>query len=300
LALARVLNCSAAPAERPCNTCENCRSALRQAHPDLTLVNMAWQETMIGRSKGDQSRARQRLSIDAVRWLRQDIVTRPVLGRWKIQIVDDAGLFSENAPDAFLKTLEEPPPFAVIILVADNLDSVPETIRSRCQALALLVSARPVIDDLLRERGVEPALARSAAAVARGRMGAAVRLASDPKALTQRRELVETAFEHLTTPLGRIAVFGAVAKRHSERRDRTFELLETCAGLWRDALLQRAGLPERTAFPEVAERLAPWAAGRSLSDLYRGAWATRRCMADLESNVQARIALQAMVLQWPN
>jgi DNA polymerase-3 subunit delta' len=300
LALARALNCTALPADRPCNACENCRRALHNAHPDLTLVDMAWQETMIGRPKGDQSRARQRLSIDAVRWLRQDIVTRPVLGRWKIQIVDDAGLFSDTAPDAFLKTLEEPPPFAVIMLVADNPESVPETILSRCTPLAVGVSSRNVIEELLVERGVQPETARHAAVVARGRVGMALRLTRDPKALTQRRELVETAFEHMTTPLGRVAIFGAVAKRHTERRDRTFELLETCLGLWRDALLFQAGLAEQSAFPEVAERLAPWASERSLADLYQGVWATRRCMDDLDKNVQSRIALQAMVLQWPN
>jgi DNA polymerase-3 subunit delta' len=299
LALARALNCAAAPSERPCNACENCRRALNNAHPDLTLVDMAWQETMIGRAKGDQSRARQRLSIDAVRWLRQDIVTRPVLGRWKIQIVDDAGLLTEYAEDAYLKTLEEPPSFAVIILVADNPESVSETIRSRCQPLALGVSPRTVVEALLADRGVDPDTARRVAAVARGRIGAALRLTSDPKALTQRRELVEAAFEHMTTPLGRVAMFGAVAKHHTERRDRTFALLETCMGLWRDALLHQAGLVEHTVFPEVAERLAPWATGRSPEELYRGVWSTRRCLDDLDKNVQARIALQAMVLQWP-
>jgi DNA polymerase-3 subunit delta' len=214
--------------------------------------------------------------------------------------VDDAGLFSDTAPDAYLKTLEEPPPFAVIILVAGNADTVAETIRSRCQPLSLGVCTRPEIEALLGERGVETETARNVAAIARGRIGAALRLASDPKALTQRRELVETAFEHMTTPLGRVAIFGAVAKRHTERRDRTFELLEACAGLWRDALLHHTGLPEQIAFPEVAERLAPWASERNLADLYRGVWATRRCMDDLDKNVQARIALQAMVLQWPN
>jgi DNA polymerase-3 subunit delta' len=300
LALARALNCTAAPAERPCNVCENCRRALHQAHPDVTLVDMAWQEAMIGRPKGDQSRARQRLSIDAVRWLRQDIVTRPMLGRWKIQIVDDAGLLTEFAEDAYLKTLEEPPPFAVIMLVANDADAVSETIGSRCQPLSMGVSSRSDIEAILGERGVEPETARHVATIARGRVGAALRLASDQKALTQRRELVETAFEHMTTALGRVAIFGAVAKRHTERRDRTFELLDTCAGLWRDALLHHTGVAEQIAFPEVAERLAPWAAERSVADLYRGVWATRRCMDDLDKNVQARIALQAMVLQWPH
>ncbi|MGH7480610.1 MAG: DNA polymerase III subunit delta', partial [Longimicrobiales bacterium] len=112
LALARALNCEAAPAERPCNGCDSCRRILRGVHPDIVVADMAWQETMIGRARADQSRARQQFSIDAIKWLREDIVTRPMLGRWKFQIVDAANRFSNDAPEAFLKTLEEPPPYA--------------------------------------------------------------------------------------------------------------------------------------------------------------------------------------------
>jgi DNA polymerase-3 subunit delta' len=59
-----------------------------------------------------------RFSIHAIRLLRADIVTRPIQGRWKVQILDDAAIFANDAPDAFLKTLEEPPPYAVIVLIA--------------------------------------------------------------------------------------------------------------------------------------------------------------------------------------
>ena len=153
LALARALNCEAAPAVRPCNACDACRRILRGVHPDIVVADMVWQETVIGRPRGDQSRARQRFSIDAIKWLREDIVTRPLLGRWKVQIIDAADRFSNDAPEAFLKTLEEPPSYAVIILIAESVDQVSETIRSRCQHVALGTVPVNTIHDALVARG---------------------------------------------------------------------------------------------------------------------------------------------------
>ncbi|MEX2315426.1 MAG: hypothetical protein WD628_06870, partial [Thermomicrobiales bacterium] len=170
LALFRALNCDAMPEERPCNECDACRRVLRGVHPDIVIADMAWQETMIARPRGDQSRARQRLSINAVKWLRDDIATRPMLGRWKMQIIDDAGQFSNDAPEAFLKTLEEPPPYAVIVLIARSADQLSETIRSRCQQIALGAVPFDAIRSTLAGRGVEDATAERLARSAHGRI----------------------------------------------------------------------------------------------------------------------------------
>ena len=300
LALARSLNCESVPAQRPCNECDTCRRILRRVHPDIVVADMEWQETVISRPRGDQSRARQRFSINAIKWLREDIVTRPMPGRWKIQIIDDAGKFSNDAPEAFLKTLEEPPSYAVIVLIAESADQVSETIRSRCQHVALGAVPFEAIRMALEARGVEETSAERLARSALGRIAWAVRMAEDPRAQAKRREQVETAFEQVTTPLGRIAITGAIARDHTKKRDNTFELLDIWTGLWRDALLLRSGLGDRVAFPEVADRLAAFADRQEIPGLYRALWATQRAGSDLDSNVQARIALHAMVMQWPD
>ena len=300
LALARALNCESAPEQRPCNECDACRRILRRVHPDIVVADMEWQETVIARPRGDQSRARQRFSIAAIKWLREDIVTRPMLGRWKMQIIDDAGRFSNDAPEAFLKTLEEPPSFAVIVLIAESADQVSETIRSRCQHIALGAVPTEAIRAELAARGVDDAAAERLARSSLGRIAWAVRMAEDPREQAKRREQVETAFEQLTTPLGRIEITGTVARDHTRKRDTTYALLDIWTGLWRDALLLHSGLGDRVAFPEVADRLAPFAQRQALPDLYRALWATQRAGSDLDSNVQARIALHAMVMQWPD
>jgi DNA polymerase-3 subunit delta' len=299
LALARALNCEAPPRERPCGSCDACRRISRGVHPDVTVINRAWQEQVIPRPRGDRTRARQKLSIDAVKHLRQDIVTRPMLGRWKVLIVDEADRFSNEAPEAFLKTLEEPPSFAVIILIAGSLDDLPETILSRCRHVPLGNVRMETIRQVLLDRGAVTDDAERIARAARGRIGWALATAADPDGLLRRRELVEQAYEQVTTTLGRISISGTIARDHSRRRDVTNELLDLWTGLWRDALLCRVGLADQAAYPEVTDRLASWANRYDVTDLYRALWATRRCMDDLEANVQARAALHAMVMQWP-
>ncbi len=299
LALAQALNCERAAAERPCGACDACRRIDRGAHPDVTRVDLEWQAEMIAAPRGDASRSRQRLSIETIRWLRQDIVTRPVLGRWKVQIVDDADLLTESAPDAFLKTLEEPPPFAVIILVASSVDAVSETVRSRCRHVPLGTVSSQLIRDTLDARGVPAAAASALSRSAHGRIAWALTMADDPDALRARREKVESALEHLMAPLGRVEISGIIASNHSRNRDATHEMLDLYTGLWRDALLHRAGLDDLVVFPEVGDRLAAFARGFEVEELHRAVWATQRCMGDLDANMQARIALHAMVMQWP-
>ena len=89
----------------------------RRAHPDLYLLE----------ALGDMIR------IDAVRELRRDLHMRPFEADRRVYLVFDAHLLGQEAADALLKDLEEPPPYAVIVLVADELGPLPETIRSRCQ-----------------------------------------------------------------------------------------------------------------------------------------------------------------------
>jgi hypothetical protein len=90
-----------------------------------------------------------------------------------------------------------------------------------------------------------------------------------------------------------------IATSHSQRRDATYELLGMWLGMWRDALYLRVALPDQIRFPEVTDRLEAWSRGFDVASLHQGVTSTQRCMQDLDANVQARIALQAMVTQWP-
>src|SRR5438093_835489 len=150
----------------------------REVHPDLYELE----------ALGEMIR------IDAIRELRHDLHMRPFETDRRIYLVYDAHLLNEDAADALLKDLEEPPSYAVIVLVADDLGPIPETIRSRCQLVPFRRlserAVREVVDarapELDQERRV--ALAR----VAAGRLDRLERLL-DPQAVSRRRTLLEQA-----------------------------------------------------------------------------------------------------------
>jgi len=150
----------------------------REFHPDLYELD----------ALGEMIR------IDAIRELRRDLHMRPFEADRRVYLVHRAHLMNEDAADALLKDLEEPPPYAVLVLIADDLGPLPETILSRCQlvpfhrlserAIRELVDARaPHLDDESRS---------SLARVAAGRLDRMERLL-DPAAAERRDSLIDQA-----------------------------------------------------------------------------------------------------------
>jgi DNA polymerase-3 subunit delta' len=150
----------------------------RRAHPDLYVLEPL----------GDQIR------IDAVRDLRHDLHMRPFEADRRVYLIFGAHSLNDEAADALLKDLEEPPAYAVIVLVADDLGPLPETIRSRCQ----LVSFRRLAEKTVREEvasrapGLSEAEQKALARVAGGRLDRVDRML-DPKAAKRRDALLEVA-----------------------------------------------------------------------------------------------------------
>jgi DNA polymerase-3 subunit delta' len=150
----------------------------RRSHPDLYVLEPL----------GDQIR------IDAIRELRRDLHMRPFEADRRVYLIFGAELMNDEAADALLKDLEEPPPYAVIVLVADDVGPLPETIRSRCQPVPFRRLSEKAVRAAIAERSAalspneEAALAR----VAAGRLERVERLL-DPKAAERRTALLELA-----------------------------------------------------------------------------------------------------------
>jgi DNA polymerase III subunit delta' len=151
---------------------------LREAHPDLYVLEPV----------GDQIR------IDEIRIMRRDLHMRPFEAHRRVYLIVDADTMNEDAADALLKDLEEPPPYAVIVLVAHDLGPLPETIRSRCQPVPFRrLSERAVREEIqARAPGLTPEQATALARVAAGRLDRAGRLL-DPASAKRRETLLELA-----------------------------------------------------------------------------------------------------------
>jgi DNA polymerase-3 subunit delta' len=210
---------------------------------------------------GDQIR------IDAVREMRRDLHMRPFEAQRRVYLVFGAHLLNDEAADALLKDLEEPPEYAVIVLVADELGPLPETIRSRCQPVPFRRLSERAVREQVRARAPELAddEATSIARVAGGRLDRAERLL-DPAAAKRRSELLATArsvyadpdFEPAKAAAGLIAAARARATEAKEQEEAALEGLDLTA---REAeqRVRRAGRgAEREELLAALEELASW------------------------------------------
>jgi DNA polymerase-3 subunit delta' len=218
-----------------------------------------------------------------------------------VAIVEDAETMRDEAANAFLKTLEEPPSFAVIILIVPEVGAVLPTIRSRCQ----VVETRPVARETLAaalaaQHGASTTSARTLAALARGRAGWAIAAAGQPEFLAARRAAFEAMLGLLQGPA---FDFFPLVDRLTERfrrgrRDEVYAELDAWLGLWRDLLLIQSGCDEFVLNVDYADQLRPLAARFSLAWLREAATATSDALRWLDENVAPRLALEAMVLRW--
>jgi DNA polymerase III subunit delta' len=227
------------------------RRVERRSHPDLYALEPV----------GDQIR------IDEIRALRRDLHMRPFEAERRVYLVLAADSMNAEAADALLKDLEEPPPYAVVVLVADDLGPLPETIRSRCQPVPFRrLSERAVRETLAaRAPGLEQERATALARVAGGRLDRLERLL-DPDAAARREHLLALAravyrdagFEPADAAaalLEGVRAHGAAAKERAEEELQTLDL-PAREGEQRVRRAQRGA--EREELLAALEELAAW------------------------------------------
>ena len=161
-AFAAALQCEEKGME-PCGNCRSCKQAAGRNQPDILYVSHEKPNT---------------ISVDDVRkQINDDIALKPYSSKFKIYIVDEAEKMNVQAQNALLKTMEEPPSYAVILLLTVNADSFLPTILSRCVRLDL----KPVSDEkirkyLIEQKQVSKDQADICVAFAQGNVGKAIRL----------------------------------------------------------------------------------------------------------------------------
>lgn len=258
LGLAQGLLCerSDPSALEPCGKCPACRQVEAGTHPDLLLA---------GRPEDKHD-----LPIKVIRDLCGELGLKPARGSRKVAIVDDADDLNEEAANAFLKTLEEPPPGSVLILIGTSAELQLDTIISRCRVLRFNPLPAADLAALLLEHEIttDSAEAERLAALAEGSVGRARGLA-DPELATFRRGLIDELADpggfHPPELARRLEAFiNEAGKESVHRRTRASLLIAELARLFRGVLWQTAGLAppspdpaDRRAVAELAGRLDP-------------------------------------------
>jgi DNA polymerase-3 subunit delta' len=177
--LAKALLCEAPPGARleACDSCTACLQVDTGTHPDFFSAS--------------RPEEKNELPIEVIRDLCRDLSLKPARGSRKIAIVDDADDLNEESSNCFLKTLEEPFPGSLLILIGTNPELQLATIVSRCQVIRFAPLPQTVVAELLRSQGMqdEPLVARLAR-LSGGSPGQALALA-DPDLWDFRRQLLE-------------------------------------------------------------------------------------------------------------
>jgi DNA polymerase-3 subunit delta' len=242
LALAKALLCEDRPADRleACGRCPACVLAAAGTHPDLF--------TLCRPEQGNE------LSIDALRELCRGFLLKSARGRAKVAILDDADDLSEAAANCFLKTLEEPPPHSVFILIGTGRKRQLPTIVSRCQVVPFAPLPESLVAELLqREEVPDPALIPRLARLAEGSPGQA-RTMADPALWSFRRRLLEGLAREQPDTVGLARQWLELAeeagKEAAAQRRQAGLVLRLLIGALHDALRVSLGGTPRLADPE--------------------------------------------------
>ncbi|MCS7179396.1 MAG: DNA polymerase III subunit delta' [Anaerolineae bacterium] len=282
-ALASALLCQGAA--RPCGACRACRLVAGGNHPDLFWVQ----------PESDPGT----LKVEQIRELQRHLSRTPAMGSHRVAILDRFDQATPSAANALLKTLEEPPEFVVLILLAPDTDSLLPTIVSRCQVIPLRPLPVARVADALRERwGLEAERARLLAHLSGGRLGWAVRAATDADLLRRRQQRIEEMGALLGAPLTDRFRYAAELAGNPEAVQ---EALDLWAGWWRDVLLLATGA--ESAAPEESRltnldyrpRLEQLAAQYTPAQVLARIQAIRAASERLRRNANPQLTLEVLL-----
>ncbi len=266
----------------PCMKCLSCRQAMSNNHPDI--ITVVHEKTAV-------------VSVDDIRkQVVRDIAIKPYSSRYKIYIIPEAEKMNIQAQNALLKTLEEPPAYGLILLLATNSSIFLETVRSRCSLLRLPPLRNETVKDYLLDRmSVDEYQAGLYTALARGNIGRARELIVDEDfhsiingALKLLRNIKKAGF----------ASMHGVIKEISEKKQNLEIFFEVCNLWYRDVLLYKSERdPERLSFKEELSSIKELALGSSYEELMEDTGCIRETQKKITSNVNTETCLELMLIK---
>lgn len=146
--VAKALNCRDKEQIEPCDECPSCRKIDKNIHPDVHLIDFAWQAGLLEEKPEQQTQ----IKIDVIREIQREISLKRFEGNYKVFIIDQAEKMSQSAMNCLLKTLEEPPENSLLILVTTSQDMLTQTIISRCQIIKFNRLMDSIIHKILTEK----------------------------------------------------------------------------------------------------------------------------------------------------
>jgi DNA polymerase-3 subunit delta' len=279
--------------DRPCGQCSSCRKTMAGIHPDVRRVDLQYQALLRDETSGEQ----KELRIDTIRSITQDVGLKPFEGERKVFIIEDADNMTTQAANSMLKTLEEPPPYVVLVLTTSDPRLLLPTIVSRCQVFSLRLVPTRLVETHLRTRcGVEAERASQLARLSGGSIGWAISAAQDESAMRQRGETLRQL-----AALPKMGRFDRLdfAQQLARKSRSVRPTLELWLNWWRDLLLIKGGSPDSMGNVDFSATLSQEAQEYSLREIVTFINSIRGTLRQLEMNVDPLLALEVLVLDLP-
>lgn len=297
VALAQALLCESESTRdlEACGTCPSCRQVQARTHPDLIIVEKPVDRSFIPLELliGDREH-RMRVGLCHDVWL------KPFRGHGKIAIVDDADFLNQEGANCLLKTLEEPPPHAVLILIGTSQQRQLPTIRSRCQTVRFSRLTDAQVAQLLVDSSLvdDAPAARELAARSGGSMQEAIELMEDTTAEMRQmlcEQLGTSDFDSVELSNTLTKFVDAAGKEAPPRRARLRRLMQQAVLFYRQLLRQLAD-PDSVPDPDTAAAIA-LAMGHWPGHIEQAAICLERCLEGL-GQLDASANVTTLIAAW--
>jgi DNA polymerase-3 subunit delta' len=290
----QAIACIDAPAEGEyCGLCRACKAIYQQTHPDLHLIAPEENERFI--------------KVDQIRALRAKLSLSPYEGDRRMALIIGFHQATEQAANALLKTLEEPPAEVVLILTALSAESLLPTIVSRCEVISLRSLPITKLVGNLVSQGEDEERARLLAGLSGGRPGFALTLAKNPEQLERRSRLLDEMQQLIA--VGRIERFGYVEAwserlrrkypSQEDQRKECIDVLELWLGFWRDVMLTRFDSTDAIGNPDRRDEISVLSNHIPESEIGRIVHAFQDTVVAIDNNANIRLALETLMLDLP-
>ncbi|WP_312372625.1 DNA polymerase III subunit delta' [Lachnoclostridium sp.] len=207
----------------PCTKCKSCLQAVSANQPDIRKI----------------THEKASIGVDDIRLqLNNDIAIKPYVGPYKIYIIDEAEKMTEQAQNALLKTIEEPPGYAIILLLTNNSNSFLPTILSRCVLLNFkAVDKNRIKQYLVDEEHIVDYQAQISASFSGGNLGKAIKYATSERFVKMKEDIIHLMNNMEGMDLGDIA---EAVKYFSENKGDILDCLDLMLLWYRDILMFKA------------------------------------------------------------
>jgi DNA polymerase-3 subunit delta' len=276
---ARALNCRGEEQDKPCGSCISCRKFESGNHPNIEVIKPT------GAS----------IKIKQIREVIAKVSKKPFESGYKVLIMDDADKMTQDAQDAFLKTLEEPPANTIFILLAQNHNSLLPTVLSRCQVFNMRkVSTQQIEDYLLKNYNYDKEQISFAAVSANGIIGRAVEMLSNKELQDTRRLYVSLTAKIANNSYTELA---AAAGELTENKEAADKLLDFMLSWYRDILISKQDCEKQVLVnSDNADIIVRQGLNLDEKKLNRIIDAIKRTISYINHNVGTKNSIDSMLL----